>query len=386
MGFDGSGIDGLLSAAVADGVFTGVVAMVVDRDGILYEGSAGAAGSDTIFRNASMTKALATTGALQLLEQGRIDLDQTVESILPEFGELQVLDGYDGDTPILNPPASKATIRQLMTHTAGCGYSFTNADLHRFCTETGFPEPFTGLKQSLSAPMTKHPGTMWDYGVNTDWLGLVVEKVSGQSLSTYLAEHLFGPLGMTDTTFAPTDEQRGRVLELTHRGPDGDLEPVDMDLPTDPEWDAAGHGSYGTARDYARFIRTMLNDGELDGTRVLQADTVTLAFSDHIEGIPMPEVMYSADPMLSLDVPAPPVPQGWGLGFHLMKVDLPGMRSNGTGGWSGLFNTYYWIDRAAGVGAVIMTQVLPFFDPKIVETVLGFELAVYAEVGAAAAA
>ena len=290
MGFDRSGIDGLLRQGVDNGVFAGVAATVVGRDGVLYEGAAGSASLDTVFRNASMTKALATAGALQLLEQGRIELDQTVASILPEFGTLQVLEGFDGDTPILREPATAATIRQLMTHTAGCGYFFTNEQLLRYCDQVGLPSPLTGLKASLMAPLVNDPGTMWEYGVNTDWLGLVVEAVSGQTLDAYLAEHLFEPLGMADTSFDPSPEQRGRLMDLALRGADGALGPIGIDLPPEPEWAAAGHGSYGTVGDYGRFICALLNDGELDGTRVLAADTVELAFADHIEGIPMPEL------------------------------------------------------------------------------------------------
>jgi methyl acetate hydrolase len=383
MAFDGSAIDGLLDQAVDTGAVHGVVAMVVDRDGAVYEGAAGAAGPETMFRNASMTKAVATTGALQLLEQGRLELDQLVESVLPEFGELQVIDGFDGEQPILRPPAAKATIRQLMTHTAGLGYFFLNERLFRYGPAVGLPSPLEGKKIALSAPLVNDPATIWEYGVNVDWLGLVVERLSGQTLGGYLAEHVYEPLGMTDSTFHPTDEQRARLLPIRLRAADGTLQPTEIELSAEPEWDAGGHGSYGTARDYARFMRAWLNNGDLDGHRVLNADTVATAFEDHIEGIPLPELMRSCVPMLSNDVPALPVPQGWGLGFHLVKVDVPGMRSAGTGDWAGIFNTYYWIDRAAGVGGLIMTQVLPFYDAKMVDVLIGFESAVYAQVGAA---
>jgi methyl acetate hydrolase len=386
MGFERTGIDGLLSGAADAGTFSGVAAIIVDRDGVLYDGTAGDAAPDTIFRIASMTKALATTGALQLVEQGRLDLDATVESILPQFGELQVLDGFDGDVPRLRAPETKATIRQLATHTAGCGYFFANADLFRYAELTDLPSPMTGLKESLMGPLARDPGTLWEYGVNADWLGLVVEAVSGQTLDAYLAEHLFAPLGMTDTTFSPTDEQRARLMPIKARTPDGGLVALDLDLPPDPEWASAGHGGYSTVADYGRFIRAILNDGDLDGSRILGADTVELAFRDQIEGIPMPELMESADHTLSNDVPALDVPQGWGLGFHLVNVDLPGMRSAGTGDWAGIFNCYYWIDRASGVGAALMTQVLPFFDEAIVQVLLEFEQAVYAQVRSAAAA
>lgn len=383
MGFEGSEIDRLLSEAVNSGTFHGVAAMVVDREGVLYEGTAGEAGPETMFRNASMTKAVATTGALQLVEQGELQLDQTVESVLPEFAELQVIEGFDGERPILRPPAAKATIRQLMTHTAGLGYFFLNERLFRYGPAVGLPSPLEGKKVSLSAPLVNDPATIWEYGVNIDWLGLIVERISGKTLGPYLREHVYEPLGMTDSTFRPTDEQRARLLPVRMRAPDGTLQPIELDLPTEPEWDSGGHGSYGTARDYARFIRAWLNDGELDGCRVLGAEVVASAFEDHIEGIPLPDVMRSCVPALSNDVPALPVPQGWGLGFHLVKADVPGMRSAGTGDWAGIFNTYYWIDRAAGVGGLIMTQALPFYDAEIVNAAIAFEAAVYAQVGAA---
>ena len=158
----------------------------------------------------------------------------------------------------------------------------------------------------------------------------------------------------------------------------------DLDLPADPEWDAAGHGSYGTIADYGRFVRAWLNGGELDGTRILAEETVELALRDHLDGAPLPKESISTVPELSNTVALLDVPQGWGLGFHLYLTDLPGMRSAGSADWSGLFNSFYWIDRTAGVAAVIATQVLPFFDEAMVETILGFEAAVYAELGTAA--
>ena len=382
MSFEGADIDGLLQGAVEAGTWHGVVAVVVDRDGVLYEGAAGQADAQTMFRNASMTKAVATTGALQLVEQGQLELDAPVESLLPEFGELQVIDGYDGERPILRPPSSKPTIRQLMTHTAGLGYFFLNERLLRYFDADRTAEPAGGKKSSLDGPLVNDPGTVWEYGVNTDWLGLVVERVSGQSLDAYLQEHVYGPLGMSDSTFRPTAEQRSRLLPVLMRAPDGESRGHRHRPPDRGGVGRAGHGSYGTAGDYARFIRAWLRDGELDGERILAPDTVALAFSDQIEGIALPEVMKSCMPELSNDVPVAAGAAGLGLGFHLIKVDLPGMRSAGTGAWSGIFNTYYWIDRAAGVGGVIMTQVLPFFDAKIVEAALAFEAAVYAQVGA----
>jgi CubicO group peptidase (beta-lactamase class C family) len=336
-----------------------------------------------MFRNASMTKAVATTAALQLVEQGRLDLDATAASIVPEFGKLQVLDGFEGGEPVLRAPKTQATVRQLMNHTSGCGYHFLNEKLYTYCTDYGWPDVLSGKKQCISAPLVHDPGTVWEYGVSTDWVGQVVEAVSGQTLGDYLADHVYGPLGMTDSTFAPSDEQRERLLPVLSRTADGSLVPSEIDLEAEPEWDAAGHGSYGTIADYGRFVRAWVNGGELDGTRILKEETVELALRDHLDGVPLPKSLEPADPALANPVELLDVPQGWGLGFHVYLIDLPGMRSAGSGDWSGLFNTFYWIDRTAGIGAVIATQLLPFFDAKMVETILGFEAAVYAELAAA---
>ena len=379
MAFNGSAIAALLDGAVAKGALHGVAAVVVDRNGQLFEHAAGEASARTLFRNASMTKAVATTAALQLVEQGRLSLDATVESILPEFGQLSVLDGFDGEKPRLRPPASKATVRQLMTHSAGLGYFFLNEKLLRYHALTGEPNPLSGLKRSLMAPLVNDPGTTWEYGVNTDWLGLVVEKLSGQSLSSYLQQFVYGPLGMNDSTFAPSAEQRERLLRVMQRQGDGTLAPSQLDLPPTSEWDAAGHGSYGSAQDYGRFVQAWLNDG----AGILQTATVQMALQDHLSPIQLPTLLKSMVPELSNDVPALPVPQSWGLGFHLTLADLPGMRSNGTGDWAGVFNSYYWIDRSKGIGGVLMTQLLPFFDMPVIETLIGFEMAVYQQVGAA---
>ena len=377
MAFDGSAIKALLDGVVAKGALHGVAAVVVDRNGQLFHHAAGEARADTLFRNASMTKAVATTAALQLVEQGRLSLDASVASILPEFGRLQVLDGFDGDKPRLRPPASQATVRQLMTHTGGLGYFFLNEKLVRYHELTGEPTALTGLKRSLSVPLVNDPGTAWEYGVNTDWLGLVIEKISGQSLGSYLGQHVYGPLKMNDSTFTPSDAQRARLLRVMQRQADGRLAPSPHDLPPTSEWDAGGHGSYGTVQDYGRFVRAWLDDG----AGILKPATVQLALQNHLGAIKLPELMKSMVPELSNDVPALPVPQGWGLGFHLTLADLPGMRSNGTGDWAGVFNSYYWIDRTRGVGGVLMTQLLPFFDLRVIETLMGFEMAVYQQVG-----
>jgi CubicO group peptidase (beta-lactamase class C family) len=387
-------IDGLLERASAEGVLPGVVAIVADRDGVVYQGAAGClrigddapATTDTMFRIASMTKALTSVAALQLIEQDRLALDQTVDSVIPEFGNLQLLEGFDGDEPRLRDLTRKPTIQHLLTHTSGLSYWFSNMDLKTWHDVTEAPTPLTGLRKCLDTPFVAEPGERWEYGVNTAWLGLVVEAVTDQTLDEYLAEHVFAPLGMIDTTFRPTEAQRERLMDIHARTRDGGLALSEIEILEEPELAFGGEGAYATAGDYTLFLRALLRGGELDGAQILEPETVALMFNDHLDGAPLPEIMHSAIPELTNDVPSLPFRQGWGLGLHLLLEDVPGMRKAGSGDWAGLFNSYYWIDPATGITAAIFTQLLPFFDGRMVEMLLQFEQGIYAQLGAATAA
>jgi len=385
-----SGLDDILEGAVHDRTVPGVVAMIGDRDGVLYEGAFGLTNvdggqdvrADTTFAIMSMTKAFTSVSALQLMERGQLELEQPVADILPAFGELSVLEGFDGETPRLRAPARQANIRHLLTHTSGLGYSFLNADLLRYHEVTGTPDPASGRLEMLKVPLVADPGSRWEYGTSTDWLGQVVEAVSGEDLASYCERHIFAPLAMLDTTFSPTDEQRARMMAVHFRLPDGGLFQQSLPAP-EPEFASGGAGAFSTGTDYMRFIRALVRGGELDGERVLAPETVELAFSDHLDGAPLPDVMHAAIPELANDVPSLPFAQGWGLGFRLFLEDLPGMRRAGTGDWGGLFNCSYWIDRKAGTSGLFLTQVLPFYDAQIVGAVEAFERAAYATLGAA---
>ena len=386
-------IDEFLAGAVATGAHVGGAAVAATSDGVIYESGFGAklgggepVAADTPFRIASMTKALTTAAVLQLVERRRVGLDDEVAAIAPAFGELRVLDGFDGDEPRLRPPASAATVRQLLNHTAGLGYGFLNEKLAKYHAVTGAPIALTFDPGMLKLPLVNDPGTAWEYGTNTDWAGRVVEIVSGQRLEDYLREHLWAPLGMMHTTFEPAPDVRARLMPLHSRADDGSLVPNGIELPCPPQMCSGGGGLYSTAGDYCRFMQAMLRGGELNGARILREQTVEQMFTPSLGKLKLPQVIHSTDRRLCNDIPAPPLPETWGLGFHLLLADLPGMRRAGTGDWAGLTNCYYWIDRAAGVCGAVLTQVFPFFDQRIVETALGFEAAVYAEAGAAATA
>jgi methyl acetate hydrolase len=384
-------IGAVLDTASETGAVPGAVATVVDRDGTRGLAAGGSTRSDSEgvplrtdarFRMASRTKALASAAALQLMEKGRLSLDDEVASILPAWNDLQVLDGWDGDEPRLRAPKTRATIRHLLTHTAGHGYWFVSNDLTKYHEVTGTPSVLSGLRTSLATPLQTDPGTRWEYGINSDWLGLVVEEVSGQTLDAYLADHLFTPLGMKNTSFAATPDERAAMMPVHARTPDGGLAVTDIDFVPEPEWAAGGHGSFSTAEDYGLFLTMLLRGGTSpDGSRVLDEDTVALAFSNQLGGVQYPAVIETCAPEITNTIQNLPVQHGWGLGFHLILDDLEGMRRAGTGDWAGIFNCYYWVDRAAGIGGAFLTQVLPFFDPGCVEAAVGVELAAYAAQG-----
>jgi len=323
-----------------------------------------------------MTKMVATAAALQLMERGMLDLDAPVEQYRPEFAELQVLDGFDGDTPRLRPPASKATVKQLITHTSGVGYWFFNADLSRWEAVTGTPNVLSGSNVVFTAPLLADPGTRYEYGINTDWLGKVIESAGGTTLDVAVKEGITGPLGMDETSFSPSPAQRADLVPVHLRGEDGAWTPSAVELHPEPEYFAGGHGLYSTPRDYLRFQRALLGGGEVDGTRILQESTVEAAFSNQIGDLDFPAHITSADPASTADFTAGPGYK-WGLGLLLNTEDVPGRRRAGSGAWAGLCNTHFWVDRTTGITGAVYTQTLPFVTPEVYQVYVDFETALY---------
>lgn len=389
MPIDSGAIDAVLANAVKDRAVPGIAVVVTDRDGILYSGTAGhlrvggpPVEEDTVYRYASCTKLLTTIAALQLVEKGRLNLDDEVGNVVAEFKKLQVLAGFkDTGEPILRAPSRPPLVRELLVHTAGCSYFFTNVDLLQFHIAAGVPHVLTGKKESLTeVPLVHDPGTVWEYGVNSDWLGLVVEQAGGLDLEAYFALHILGPLGMVEVSFDPTGDMRARAMTVHARTPQNGLIPTPIELAPEPDWLSGGHGLWGTAEAFGRLLRTLLCGGELDGTRILSEESVELMFTDQLQGVPMPTGgIKSAVPDLVNDVPPFPLAQTWGFGLHLVAADVPGARRAGTGDWAGIFNCYYWIDRTTGIGALLFTQVLPFFDAGVVGTLVQVEGTIYAQ-------
>jgi methyl acetate hydrolase len=379
-------IDKVLQSAVIRGDVPGVVAMAADDDGVVYEGAAGERATnasdpitpDTMLRIASMTKMVTTVAALQLSEQGALDLDAPVDTYRPEFSDLQVLDGFDGDTPLLRAPAARATVRQLMNHTTGLSYWFWSADIDRYERVTGTPNILPGTMGAFSAPLLFDPGSRFEYGINVDWLGLVVEAVSGESLDAYFKTHITGPLGMDNTTATMTEAQRANSTPIHVRGEDGSWVVTDIDWAQEPEFWGGGHFLYSTPRDYLAFQRMLLGGGALGDTRILRPATVQEAFVNQIGELYFPALIETAHPELSADVNLGPDLK-WGLGLLLNEQAQPGARAAGSGAWAGLFNTFFWVDPTSRITGAIYAQVLPFADPNVLQLYVDFEQALYAQ-------
>jgi CubicO group peptidase (beta-lactamase class C family) len=321
---------------------------------------------------------------MQLVEQGKLSLDAPIGTLLPDLAAPQVLEGFDANgEPKLRPANKPITLRHLMTHTAGFAYDIWNGDIVRYLAKTGLPSLSTCKNDALKTPLMSEPGTRWEYGSNIDFVGKAVEAASGQRLDAYLRDHVFAPLGMTDTGFKIGDAQRQRLVGMHIRGEDGSLTRIPHEIEQNPEFHMGGGGLYGTAADYIRFTRMILNKGRGNGNQVLKPETIALMGQNHIGELNMTK-LPAAIPAASNDVDFfPGMTKKWGLSFLINTAKTPEGRSPGSLAWAGLANTYYWIDPARGVTGVILMQLFPFVDKKCLETFAGFERGVYAGLDAA---
>jgi methyl acetate hydrolase len=383
-----SEIDRVIRAAMECGAVPGVVAMAATRDATVYQGAFGrralpdgaAMTPDTVFWIASMTKAITSTAAMQLVEQGRLTLDRPIGDLLPEVAAPQVLVGFDaGGAPQLRPAKRPITLRHLLTHTAGFVYDIWNADMGRYMEQAGIPGIISCQNAALTLPLVFEPGEKWDYGINIDWVGKAVERASGQKLGDYFAEHVFAPIGMVDTGFRLSPQHRTRLAGMHARGADGSLAPIDFEIPQEPEFQMGGGGLYGTAADYLAFQRVFLNEGRTDnGRQVVKPETARHMAANAMGDLDV-RPLVTAMPAYSNDAEFfPGMKKKWGLGFMIATEPGPCGRSAGSLNWAGLGNTYFWIDPTKGVAGVILMQLFPFTDAKSLSLLDDFERAVYA--------
>ena len=379
----------VLDQTIAAGTLNFAVAAVGNTTGQTWSHAAGyqdaektkPASPDNIIQIASMTKLVTTIAALQLMEQGKLDLDTPISAYAPELNGLQVLKGFAADdTPIFEKANRAPTARELMTHTAGYVYEFWNANALKG-GQLGVTPSLFGEGNYLEAPLAFQPGTAWEYGINTDWLGVLVEKLSGQRLAEYFDDNIFMPLGMTDTFYELPVGKLDRSVTVMARAEEGlvklpSFQPTPMEKGSMPHYSGGG-GLSSTVADYGRVLQMLLNGGSLHGKTLLKPETVDSMFQNNIGDIQpvalatvMPTLSNTADMSFGNEVT-------FGLGLLIHTDGIDGGRKPNTGSWAGLFNSYYWVDREAGTYGIFGTQVLPFYDGVAIETLLEFEQAVY---------
>ncbi|MGB0505734.1 MAG: serine hydrolase domain-containing protein [Pikeienuella sp.] len=352
-----------------------IVGAAASSSDILHLSAVGDAAPDAMFRLFSMTKLVGVITALMLVEDGVIGLDQLAGEIIPEFDALPVLDGFDGEEPILRSQRSRVRVRDLACHMSGCVYGEWSAPIARYMRQVGLRGVDDGSVAGLSKlPLAFDPGTGWGYGTSIDWLGLLCQRVAGERLESLIPRRLFAPLGMSDTLFALDDERRARLVP-SYRVVDGAFAPFAMDPDPAPETYAMGSALYGTAADYLRLLQMLLRGGE----GVLRPESVEMLFQPRTGDLPA-EAMRSTNPKASADVDLfPGLRQQFGFGGLALGEDAPGRRLAGSVSWAGMLNTHFWVDRAADRAGVLLMQHLPFADELAMDALDRFERAVYVE-------
>lgn len=381
-------IDTVLKQTVeAAGGAPGVVAMATDRKANFYEGAAGRRElgkdqpmtKDSVMAIFSTTKAMTGTCIMQLVEEGKIRLDDAAKKYVPEIAELQVLDGFDAaGQPKTRPPKRDITLNDLMLHTSGLCYEFFSPDDLKFRGAKNIPTVVSSSFASIRTVLLHEPGERWTYGVNIDWLGRVVEQQRGKRLGEVMKERIFEPLDMHDTAFTMTPSMQDRRATIHDRAMDGKLTPLpDLVLPQPPEMDMGGHGLYATVGDYMKFIRMILNDGAGPKGRVLKAETVDLMSRNGLGDIKSGGWTTSIPSLSNNGEFFPSVKKGWGYTFQINEEQTPSGRPAGSLMWAGLANLFYWIDRKNGIGGFWGSQILPFQDVSSYAGFVDFETAVY---------
>jgi len=372
-------LDDALRGSVAAGLAPGVVAALTDREGAVYRGAFGLAGTasreplrtDHVFRIASLTKLVTTIAVLMLVEEGRLALDAPFKRYLPTFRQPPVLRSFDHEALRFEaaPATRDITIRELLTHTSGYGSWFLNDEIRAL----------TGAVPDFYDPpfLMSEPGARFQYGISTDVLGQLFASVTGRPLAEFFAARVFSPLDMRDTSYdLPSDVDRLAHLHVSSA--DG-FEQVPRERQSAPP--RGGAGLYSTAEDFLALPRLLLNGGAAGGRRLLAAETVAALARNQVGSLPVVR-QCSALPALSDDFLFMDGTQRFGFGVLIETRAKDTGRSAGSYGWGGLYNTYFWVDPAADLGAVVMMQVSPFCRPACIEVCGRFERAVFAALAA----
>jgi CubicO group peptidase (beta-lactamase class C family) len=359
-----------------------VVATVVDSKGVLWEGSAGranaqhAAGPETVFRLWSMTKAIGSIAAMIMVERGAMSLETPVGDVVPGFDELQVCESIGPDGPVFRQPRRRATLRHLLTHTSGLAYAAFDQKMLDY--QTAFPEPdhTSGKLSGFNYPLMFDPGEGFTYGIGVDWACRMVQCLDGRTIDRFVTDEIMSPLEM-ENSFFEVDTVRERLVDAVQRQPDGYV-PMAASPPSNPEFYGMGHSMYGTASDYAKMTRLVLNKGVFGEHRVFGDEAYQLLTTSQIGGQLIPNPIVSCIPSVSADIELlDGLPMTATAGFFRNEAAAPGKRSAGSLTWGGYMNTHYWIDPEKNVAAVVMSQFCPFYDPPFMAVLDQFERQVY---------
>lgn len=379
--------DLFLQNVVLNKKIPGVVAIAANEDGVIYQGAFGQRGInvdipmtlDTVFWIASMTKPITSVAALQLVEQGKLQLDEPISHVIPELQSVQVLEGFDSDgQPKIRPAKRPITLRHLLTHTSGFTFNTWNKDMLRYTEWANIPSILEGKNRTIYTPLVFDPGERWEYGIGTEWVGKAVEAASGYSLAEYVKEYVCNPIGMNDTDFILRPDLRSRLADMHQRQPNGELSVIPhYEAPQGSELVSAGGGLYSTAIDYIKFLQALLQGGSFNGTRILQPKSVEQMGINQIGELNV-ELMRSVVPSRSNDVDFfPGLIKKWSLGHMITMEETTTGRCTGSLAWAGSANTYYWIDPVKRLTGVFFTQLNPFMDEIVLQAFANFETEIY---------
>ncbi|HEY3839259.1 MAG TPA: serine hydrolase domain-containing protein, partial [Bryobacteraceae bacterium] len=331
--------------------------------------------TQSIFRIASMTKPVTAVATMQLVERGKVKLEEPVATYLPKLSEIQVIEGFAADGhPKLRPAAGPVLVRHLLTHTSGFSYAIWDPEQKRY---DEYRKRSKAPEQELEA-LSFDPGTQWHYGTSMDWAGRLVEAVSGQTLEAYFQQEILQPLGMKDTSFILAEDKFDRLVSGYKRGESGALMEQPRKMPNPPKSFNGGGGLYSTPEDYVKFMQMFLRRGGGGGdVRILRGETVDLMATNHVGSMSAGK-LKTVDPAYSADMDVHPGhTDGFGYGFLINAEDYDHGRAAGSLAWAGINNTFFWIDPHRQTCAVIMMQFLPFCDPAAMAVLRDFERAVY---------
>lgn len=322
---------------------------------------------NNIFRIYSMTKAIASVAALQLVEQGLLGLDDPLNEIMPEMTSIPILT-EDGD--FYNSEAS-ITLRHLLTHTAGFGYGITSKSLNNFKPQNWEYE---------DNPRLFEPGVRWHYGTNTDWVGKLIEKISGQDLETYFRKNITGPLEMDNTWFNVPEELKYKIVSWGKRDSTGVIE--NKRIPKQPVTSYnAGGGLFSSPSDYIRFLKCLLNEGKFEGGRILKSQSVASLFQNQLsENVTLNYDIPEGHPLISLEGDFADYKDTYSFAWAIENNDSENVRPKNVGYWAGLANSYFTIDKSNGIAIVYFTQLLPFNDKESYDFYKLYEKEVYEKI------